>query len=116
MYLMFETTDKDALINIWPQIENIPAQKFNLLLPPQELSHPLIDSVLLFLKLFPSGRTAFEASKNAFIKISHNAKEDPALMVDKSVETPYIIAILSNVSSNVKYYIDVENQLISVIY
>lgn len=112
--LMFENINKNGLIEIWPRIENIPTEKFKLTLLPQESCNPLIDNVLLFLKLFPSGRTTFKTSKNLFMKISRESKTDPALMVDKSIDSPHIIAIFSEISPDVKYYIYLEHRLISV--
>lgn len=106
---MYEKIDKNGLIDIWPQIEFMPS-KFNLTLTPKERCHPIIDNLLLYLKLFPSGRTAFKTSKNALFKISGNSKEDPSLMIDKSVDSPYIIAILSEATQNIKFYIDVADQ------
>lgn len=112
--LMYEKIDENGLVKIWPQIQNIPTNQFKLALLPQEMCNPMIDNVLLFLELFPSGRTAFKTSKNLFLKISGDAKMDPALMLDKSIDSPYIIAILSEISSDVKYYIHLEYRLIAV--
>lgn len=77
---MYGQIDKNGLIDIWPQIEYMPS-KFNLTLTTQEMCHPIIDNLLLYLKLFPSGRMAFKTTKNAFIKVSRNSKEDPSSLI-----------------------------------
>lgn len=48
------------------------------------------------------------------MKVSRDAKYDPSLMVDRSTDNPYIIAILSEATEHMKFYIDVEHRLISV--
>lgn len=73
-----------------------------------------VDEVLLFLKVFPSGRTAFVNAKNAFVKSTDRANEDPKNLMDKKAKHPYIIAIKSQIDQNAKYYIDIEKHLIPV--
>lgn len=70
---MFKTTDHDALIRMWPQIEKKPYEKFRITLDRQMDAYHrdvVLHNMLTFVKLFQTHKYKFERSVDSLIVFS----------------------------------------------
>lgn len=136
--LMFEHIQPNELILKWPAMRGIPFAKYDIRINGNK--HPITvkndeaHDFLKFFKLIPTHRNAFDTSVNSFMTFSgvsqtfilihscfliniylQNPNSDPEqLKRDSTFGYTYLIVIASQDSSAMKFYIDLEDKLISV--
>lgn len=80
--LMFENANDSRLVDVWPEIKNIPFEKFGIRIDkakcPGSRKNDDIFKMLMFLKLIPTPRHSFEKAMHSFMIFSEVVYQEHA--------------------------------------